>query len=185
MDYIKGSELTDSWASLSAEQRNGIFKDLKDYIEQMRVLSPPNPGRLESADGSGLFDITRFGGQPFPIFDSVKEFHTHLGHDFVVNSEDHREAWSRFEAMGKRLYHTTFTHSDIAPRNIIVRKGKIAAIVDWETAGWYPEYWEYTRWAVNNYRSPQSWHDLLDEILTPYPDELWVENYLDGVFTRF
>ena len=81
MDYIKESEeLTYSWTSLSAEQQKGIFKELKDYIEQMRALSPPNPGRLECADGSGLFDI-RFGGRPFPTLDSVREFHTHLGHD--------------------------------------------------------------------------------------------------------
>ena len=81
-------------------------------------------------------------------------------------SEQHPEAWSRFEAMGKRLYHTTFTHSNIAPRNTLVSKGKIAAIIDWETAGWYPEYCEYTRWAVSNYRSPQRWHESPDEIIT-------------------
>ena len=141
------------------------------------------PGRLECADGSGLFNI-RFGGQPFPTLDSARDFHTHLGHDFVVKSEQHHEARSRFEAMGKRLYHTTFTHSDIAPSNILVSKGKIAAIIDWETAGWYPEYWDYTRWAVSNYRSPQRWHEFRDEILTLYADELWVENYLGTVFTR-
>jgi hypothetical protein len=29
----------------------------------------------------------------------------------------------------------------IAPRNILANNGKIAAIVEWEAAGWYPEYW--------------------------------------------
>lgn len=36
-----------------------------------------------------------------------------------------------------------FTHGDIAARNIIVRDRKIVAILDWEFAGWYPEYWDY------------------------------------------
>ncbi|KAI1333114.1 kinase-like domain-containing protein [Xylariaceae sp. FL0255] len=36
-----------------------------------------------------------------------------------------------------------FTHGDIAARNILVRDGKIVALLDWEFAGWYPEYWEY------------------------------------------
>jgi hypothetical protein len=51
-------------------------------------------------------------------------------------------------------------------------------------AGWYPEYWEYTRWAVSNNRSPQRWQELREEVLECYLDELWVEEYLDSVFTR-
>ncbi|OAK95130.1 hypothetical protein IQ06DRAFT_64414 [Phaeosphaeriaceae sp. SRC1lsM3a] len=34
------------------------------------------------------------------------------------------------------------THGDISPRSIIVRDGKVVAILDWEMAGYYPEYWE-------------------------------------------
>ncbi|KAL9104784.1 MAG: hypothetical protein Q9163_000334 [Psora crenata] len=37
-----------------------------------------------------------------------------------------------------------FTHGDVAPRNIMVNKDcRITGIIDWELAGWYPEYWEY------------------------------------------
>lgn len=36
-----------------------------------------------------------------------------------------------------------FTYGDLAARNILVRDGRIVAIVDWEYAGWYPEYWGY------------------------------------------
>jgi thiamine kinase-like enzyme len=92
--------------------------------------------------------------------------------------------WSHFEVVSQRRYHTTFTHSVIAPRNILIKDGKIAAIVDWESAGWYPEYWEYNRWAVSNYTSSQIWHDLRDVVLDPYPDELRVDEYLGTVFTR-
>ena len=63
--------------------------------------------------------------------------------------------WLHFKILLQRQYHTTFTHSDIAPRTILINDGKIAAIVDWESADWYPEYWEYTRWAVSNYTSSQ------------------------------
>lgn len=37
-------------------------------------------------------------------------------------------------------YTTCFTHADLAPRNIIIiRNGRVAAILDWAIAGWYPE----------------------------------------------
>ena len=58
------------------------------------------------------------------------------------------------------------------PRNTLIKDGKIAAIVDWESAGWYPEYWEYTRWTVSNYNSSRIWRDLRDDVLDPYPDVL-------------
>ncbi|KAL2192921.1 hypothetical protein P885DRAFT_64534 [Corynascus similis CBS 632.67] len=36
------------------------------------------------------------------------------------------------------------TNGDVAPRNILVDKdGRILALLDWENAGWYPDYWEY------------------------------------------
>ena len=84
--------------------------------------------------------------------------------------------------MGKRQYCTKFTHSDITPRNILVKDGKITAIVDWEMAGWYPEYWEYTRW--DDFRFSQRWRDLREEVLDCYLEESWVEKYLASVFTR-
>lgn len=183
MDYVNASEWTYAAKTLSAEQQQCIFSQLKEYIAQMRALKPPNPGRLEAADGSGLFDI-RLASSPFPPFASVEEFHARLGHDFVLQSQHHCHMWSHFEVVSQRRYHTLFTHSDIAPRNILIKDGKIAAIVDWESAGWYPEYWEYTRWAVSNYNSSKMWHDLRDIVLDPYPDELRVDDYLDTVFTR-
>jgi len=181
MDYIDAPELTYVTKALSREQRQGICSQLKEYITQMRALKAPNAGRMEAADGSGLFDI-RLTSEPFPPFASVEEFHARLGHEFVLNSPNHRHMWSHYELISQRSYNTIFTHGDIAPRNILIKDGKVAAIVDWESAGWYPEYWEYSRWAVSNYNS---WlHDLRDDILDPYPDELIVDEYLDNVFTR-
>ncbi|KAH9971220.1 kinase-like domain-containing protein [Lactifluus volemus] len=161
MDYINGLEF--SQKALSVEQRECVFEELKGYIAQMRALKPTRPGRVEAADGSG--------------------FHSYLGHDVILKLDKHRNAWPQFQAMGNRQYCTKFTHSDIAPRNILVNNGKIAAIIDWETAGWYPEYWEYTCWAVSNHGSPQ-WEELLEKVLESYLDELWVEMYLGGVFSR-
>jgi hypothetical protein len=44
-------------------------------------------------------------------------------------------------------------------------------IIDWETAGWYSSYWEYTTACQVN---PQilSWAHEIDKFLTPMPEEL-------------
>ncbi|KAK6840103.1 hypothetical protein PG987_005969 [Apiospora arundinis] len=39
---------------------------------------------------------------------------------------------------------SVFTHGDLNPSNIFVRGDEVVGIIDWETAGWYPDYWEYT-----------------------------------------
>ncbi|KAH8179737.1 sulfate permease family protein [Sarocladium implicatum] len=42
-----------------------------------------------------------------------------------------------------RSSESVFTHGDLAPRNIMVDSaGRINGILDWELAGWYPDYWE-------------------------------------------
>lgn len=83
----------------------------------------------------------------------------------------------------------SFRNGGITPSSriqisLLIKDGKIAATVDWESAGWYPEYWEYSRWAVSNYNSSRIWRDLRDDGLDPYPDELRVDEYLGTVFTR-
>lgn len=54
-----------------------------------------------------------------------------------------------------------FTHGDVAPRNILVDEScRITGIVDWELAGWYPEYWEYANiMKPSRDKDWQSWMD--------------------------
>jgi thiamine kinase-like enzyme len=48
-----------------------------------------------------------------------------------------------------------FTHSDLRPRNIMVKDEVVTGIVDWEFVGWYPEYWGFSR--VLNIWKWQKW----------------------------
>ncbi|KAI9038535.1 aminoglycoside phosphotransferase family protein [Aspergillus affinis] len=67
-----------------------------------------------------------------------------------------------------------FTHGDLSSLNILVRGDDIVSIIDWETAGWYPSYWEYTTACQVN---PQNsfWINEIDNFLTLMPDELEME----------
>jgi hypothetical protein len=60
-------------------------------------------------------------------------------------------------------YKLTFTHADIAPRNMRVKDGKITGIIVWEFAGWYPEYWEYTKMFYGGERPVwKKWFDAVE-----------------------
>ena len=70
---------------------------------------------------------------------------------------------------------TKYSHADLSPENVIVKDGRIAAIIDWEFAGWWPEYWEYTKiwYGYREYRA--DFYKKLDGLIQTYPDELAAE----------
>lgn len=58
-----------------------------------------------------------------------------------------------------------FTHGDVAPRNIMVdESGHITGIIDWEQAGWYPDYWEYAN--IMKPSRDKDWQSWMDRTAT-------------------
>ena len=62
-------------------------------------------------------------------------------------------------------------HGDLSSLNILVRGDEIVGIIDWETAGWYPSYWEYSTASQVN---PENmfWAEEIDKFLHPMPEDL-------------
>lgn len=138
MKYIEGQTLQQAWPVLTPDQRSNILAQLSDYIAQMRALRGIYLGRL---DGQGVVVpsiITRSGGP----FSTLTEFH-----DWLVKPPKRLQSqsmyWHQITTQLGADYPIVFTHGDIASRNIIISEGRIVALLDWEYAGWYPEYWEY------------------------------------------
>ncbi|KAJ8475353.1 hypothetical protein ONZ45_g15639 [Pleurotus djamor] len=57
----------------------------------------------------------------------------------------------------------TFTHGDLIPKNIIVDGTTITGIIDWETGGFYPSYWEYCSMHDHRFMTP-GWDRLLARV---------------------
>ena len=186
MEYVDAPMLEKAWPTMLPVQKRDIMCQLKGYINQLRLLEPPHPGVVEAVDGSGCRDF-RIRSGPFGPFRDVEAFHTFLGHDYIrtqqsVKYQDHQVELDR---CARRTYKTVFTHADLAPHNILVKDGMIVAIIDWEFAGWYPEYWEYTRAYLGNL-GVSDWWELFSNmgVDVPYPDELVVERILSNEFVR-
>ncbi|KAF9219426.1 hypothetical protein BS17DRAFT_789246 [Gyrodon lividus] len=66
------------------------------------------------------------------------------------------------------------SHGDLLPRNIILDGSTIIATVDWESAGFYPEYWEYCRMNSPDWTTPQ-WQWVDQSIFTGPPCEVLID----------
>ncbi|KAF8531661.1 kinase-like domain-containing protein [Gautieria morchelliformis] len=171
MEFIPGVELEVVWKRMPMEERRDIMLQLRGYLSQLRRLKPPHPGAVEAIYGRPC--QTRFiRYDPFGPFPTVQDFHTFLGTKYVQDHSDKFDEKDILDKTATRTYATAFTHGDIAPRNILVKNKKIVAILDWESAGWYPEYWEYTRTFMANLYIPDFWEMFrTDGLEVTYPDE--------------
>jgi hypothetical protein len=123
-------------------RRKLLLKNLL-AIKQLRLLEPPQRGAVASAEFKQCLDY-RIGYTPIGPFLNHEEFHSFLRGHVPLESctKVYGESVTRCHT---RQYRTSFSHADLFPRNTIVRDGKNVAIIDWQFAGWYPEYWEYIK----------------------------------------
>lgn len=166
---ISGSHACGQW---TPEQVRTFGRDLGDCIRQLRGLEPPSEGFVGSVSLGSSLDH-RLSGTRFGPFRSVADFHTYLRFgrplEQWANKPDVHLVHSRPGA-----YAVKFTHADLHPNNIMVQDGRITGVVDWEFAGWYPEYWEYTKMYFSELRP--RWDHFYDAIegepaIVKYPDE--------------
>ncbi|RDB22097.1 hypothetical protein Hypma_010979 [Hypsizygus marmoreus] len=145
---------------------------LKGYIDQLRSLEPPEPGKVQAVDGGTCIE-SRLAAKPWGPFNSIADFQRFYGYHYVYkNCPQYR---ADFEKVAGRVYRTVFTHGDLGPHNILRKDGRIVGVIDWETAGWLPEYWEYVMCYFGPGSDIPTWWEMFDRIMDSYPDELIVE----------
>jgi aminoglycoside phosphotransferase len=110
-------------------------------------------------------------------FTSEADFNTTLVDTFVAKSKGQVGPYIRGMVDAHR-HDIVFTHGDFRPNNIMVKDGRVTAIIDWEMAGWYPDYWEFAK-AVHLEHFADDWGSHLLGILTPcYCEQLMYENLM-------
>lgn len=182
MERIQAKSLADAWNTLSDTDRNSIFAQLRNMMQELRALSPPSGTGIESCLGGSLRDSRIPRSRPrFGPFKSTQDFHMWLREDLKPEEHPDRtcdQDWEEIKEMVAQQDGSwpspVFTHGDLNPFNILVRGDQVVSIIDWEFAGWYPYYWEYTAaWYGNRIR--QEWQDLITKFLDVYPAELEME----------
>lgn len=79
----------------------------------------------------------------------------------------------------RRGHKIVFTHADLNPRNILVhetfqpdgrRCWNVSGIVDWENAGYYPEYWDYTKSRFEGFRWSTRYNGFVQKVFDEFGD---------------
>ncbi|RAK96386.1 aminoglycoside phosphotransferase family protein [Aspergillus ibericus CBS 121593] len=148
MTIIPGTCLEVKWDMLDIQSKESICLQLWDLISKWREI--PLPSNL-----TGLYQCAADGS---PSRDPLLEDLQSPKRPLTSDSELRGRIYERYLYFGGLRYKHTlpdmlprsdrsvFTHGDIAPRNIMINdENQITGILDWEYAGWYPDYWEYAQ----------------------------------------
>ncbi|KAK4149048.1 kinase-like domain-containing protein [Chaetomidium leptoderma] len=203
MSRADGVTLETLWPDLSVEHKTSIKTQLSSILRALRKGPQPSP---DSRHGG----MPRFGGFISAVckdtrrqqWVSAPTIHNETQfNDFLCHKPGRSaNAWITMIRSGMRDDHSlVMTHGDLHPRNIMVqweggeeeegardrgekKRVRVTALIDWESSGWYPEYWEFVR-AVStiNVRGKLSdWFGYLPtEAMGSWPVELSIDSFLD------
>jgi aminoglycoside phosphotransferase len=197
MEYVKGESIRETWAGRQPAEKEKLLKQLRGYFDELRNIPHPRPGVICSAKTGPLFDRCIYKDK-FGPFANETDFNNFLrcgvgqGHELGDAAEFYRKegvkaAFSTLMAMqNKESSMICFTHADANGTNILVRGKKVVALIDFETSGFYPEYWEHTTAMTNAMNVNDTlWKEEIGSFLREYPRQLEMERLrreLSGVY---
>jgi aminoglycoside phosphotransferase (APT) family kinase protein len=190
MERLDGESLEAMWRVLDNDEKSAVCGKLKEVFATIRKIPVPYPNFYGSVERGPVPHHLFYSADADPAirgpFDSESEFNTalvrRLREIWAMNDKHSFKAdfYERnLDAMLKG-HEPMFSHSDLQPKNILVRrvhsqtglasKSFEVALVDWEEAGWYPSYWEYSCVFIG-FEWLDDWPERLEQIVDPWPSE--------------
>jgi len=184
MEHIDGDDVGRGWVFRDERSKAAIRAQLARFVREMRQIPAPGPG-VANVDGGSLFDprisvpTWRFGP-----FTSIQAFHEFLHDGYSPEPLSPPEVGDLIAQHNGSWPQPTFTHGDLSSLNILANGDRVVGIVDWETAGWFPSYWECTTACQVN---PQNsfWIEEIDKFLEPFPAQQAMEMVRQKYFGEF
>lgn len=166
MNRIPGVPLSRCHEVLSDNDVAQITTQLQDHVTQLRAIPKTiNPSKaICDTLGGACRDSRVRGGNPIGPFVDEAAFS-----QMLRNSDE----------PSRRGHSIFFTHADLNPRNILVAEAlrhdgslgwRVTGILDWEMAGYYPEYWEYTKALYERFRWSRRYQDMIHGVFRRFGD---------------
>ncbi|KAI1497957.1 hypothetical protein F5X99DRAFT_432423 [Biscogniauxia marginata] len=204
MEYIPGNSLTRE-KHLDRSQRRAVTSSLKSQLAALRRIPQESSPAYYGALGRAPLSNTFWGSNPGP-FASVDEYTDALfrlecpanpktERKLLAKREEYREKFGRI-TKGKAIARGSgpwdvpvFTHADLHGGNVVLRYNDvdntyIPFIIDWESAGWHPPFWEYVTTMQDDVPAGGWWHKIAKKILDDYSDELAILTHVGQMFTH-
>jgi aminoglycoside phosphotransferase len=171
---VPGTTLATCRDALSDQDYANASAQLKDCVSQMRDIQKPIDYGMAICNtlGEACRDPRIRDWAPIGPCPDEASFSQHL----------------RFsDEPSRRGHKIVFTHGDLNPRNIMVERirnsagaggWRLSGIIDWETAGYYPDYWDFTKSTFEGFRWPRRHNKMMQDVFSEfgdYSEELAVE----------
>ncbi|KAL4886824.1 hypothetical protein BJY04DRAFT_176617 [Aspergillus karnatakaensis] len=131
---IQGRTLARAWPYLTPEMKDGIASTVARYCSKLTGLTSD---KLQSATGRGVYDnfLNVHAEKSHPSWKPRL-----LGPMSVSSFQTYLQRISRsYNPPDSTAFH--FYHADLGPTNLLLSDdGEVKAILDWESAGFYPKY---------------------------------------------
>lgn len=158
MDRVEGYTLEDAWPRLSWYSSIRLAWQLRRVIWRMRSVQSTIAGSLASGRCRSFWLDDRFG---LPVSACAKDIYDFLAFwlNFLSIRHEMRKGSHHTSSIEKLPSTQTgslvFTHHDLAPRNLMIDPRSELWLLDWDFAGFYPEYFEYA--SMQNFTIPPHW----------------------------
>ncbi|SPJ86881.1 uncharacterized protein FTOL_11906 [Fusarium torulosum] len=171
---VPGTTLAICRDALSDQDYATVSNQLKDCISQMRDIPKPVNYSMAICNtlGGACRDPRIRDWAPIGPCPDEASFSQYLRYP---------------DEPSRRGHSIVFTHGDLNPRNIMVERirdstrvggWRLSGIIDWETAGYYPDYWDYTKSMFEGFRWPRRYNEMMRGVFSEfgdYSEELAIE----------
>lgn len=176
MSRIHGQMAGYGWTRRSEASKERILAQLSNMVAKLRAVPSPKDAVVGNVLGGPLYDPRLPSRSFWGPYATTRAFHQALVGDMDINTDyaglpEGVPDLLEFYRRAGDDYPLTLTHGDLSSLNVLVRGDDVVGIVDWETAGWFPSYWEYTC-ARNVNPHNLFWADEVDRFMDPMPREL-------------
>ncbi|KAL9127454.1 MAG: hypothetical protein Q9217_003671 [Psora testacea] len=163
MEYIEGDTFASAWTHLCDEQKSKVISKLRDFFDELRKI--PSPGYFGSLGKRPLLDEVFWTREKVSSINGPFETEPALNEAMAQKYQYDDRASHKADYYRQALptvfqgHLPTFSHGDCQRKNIIIRMPSLKGVsnvyqlvegeleitmIDWEKAGWYPSYWEYS-----------------------------------------
>lgn len=172
MTRLRGHTLSSVFHRMSYKERGQLAHDISECVKQLRCIPNWTPYRFASAIGGLIIDHRIPDGKGGP-FKTESDFNKHLVHRYVGE-----ETKNFIAVTHSRDHRSFFAHADLHMSNILIDRGRLSGLVDWECAGYYPEYWEFTKAMFGVWNVPDREKIWRNSFGHDYDEELKAEQRL-------
>ena len=149
MTRLPGWPLDSLGNQFIVEEEETWFNDLGKCLHAMRKWKNPfEDKQICSAIGTSIL-TQRVPGHAMGPFKAEQELHEYLLSPASCHGFKSLEEYQKTITQARRIinipHHVVFTHGDLKAHNILVDENYcLSGFLDWECAGWCPEYWDFT-----------------------------------------